>query len=289
MTTMEQMQANMLAMERKMQQMEAFAAIKSQSAKPDGDMTLDVMAVSLKLPSFYEDRPEAWFYYAESQFRLRKIVDDQTQFDHIYQSLNTKQAARVESIIVNMPKTGKVLALREKLIKAFGRTQYEKDDELLNHGPLGDMTASEFVSKIETLNKDPATFLRAFVLNKLPAEVRGMLANTEYDSLSDLAEAADRVMKAKKKTVNVISHDRDEDGEIDYVGSRGGRGGQARGRARGSSTTRPAPGASRGRGSCFFHDKHGPAAFKCEGNGCVWASTPLAVNPARSGNAPAGR
>ena len=283
MTTMEEMRASMEAMERKMRLMEQQS--KTGAVMGSG-VTGDIMAVSLKLPLFYEDRPEQWFYYAESQFRLKKIVDDQTQFDHIYQSLNTKQAARVESLVINMPKTGKVIQLKEKLLKAFGRTQFEKDDELLNHGPLGDMTATEFVAKIESLNRDPATFLRAFFINKLPAEVRGTLANTEFETLADLAEAADKVMKAKKKTVNVIKETETE-GEIDAVGARGGRFG-SRGRGQRGSTRPASSGEQRGRGSCFYHDKHGPAAFKCEGNGCVWASQPLAANP-RSGNATAGR
>ena len=258
---MEQMKADLEAMERKMRQMEQLASLKTDYGA--SSTTMDVMAVSLKLPSFYEDRPESWFYYAESQFRLKKITDDQTQFDHIYQSLSTKQAARVESIVANMPKTGKVMALKEKLLRAFGRAQLEKDEEILNHGPLGDMTTAEFVAKIETLNKDPATFLRAFVINKLPADVRGVLANSEFTELSDLAEAADKVMKARKKTVNVIYQE--QESEIDAVSFRG-RGGQPRGRGRGTSSSRP-PGQATKKAACYFHDKHGPAAFKCEGNG----------------------
>ena len=183
-----------------------------------------------------------------------------------------------------MPKTGKVIKLKEKLLKAFGRTQFKKDDELLNHRPLGDMTATEFAAKIESLNRDPATFLRAFFINKLPSEVRGTLANTDFDTLADLTEAADKVMKTKKKTVNVIK-EAETEGEINAVGTRGGRFG-SRGRGQRGSA-RPASNG-RGRGSCFYHDKHGPAAFKCKGNGCVWVSQPLVSNP-RSGNATAGR
>ena len=88
------------------------------------------------------------------------IKEDQTQFDNQYQSLNTKQAARVESLMRNMPKTGKVIALKERLLKAFGQTQFEKDCEILEHGPLGDMSATELAYKIDNLNVDPAIFSR---------------------------------------------------------------------------------------------------------------------------------
>ena len=67
------MQANMEAMEQKMRQMEQLASLKTDTGASSSATMMDVMAVSLKLPSFYEERPESWFYYAESQFRLKKL------------------------------------------------------------------------------------------------------------------------------------------------------------------------------------------------------------------------
>ena len=175
-----------------------------------------------------------------------------------------------------MPKTGKVMALKAMLLRHYGRTQYEKGDELLQHGPLGDMTVLDFVGKVRVLNKDPATFLKAFVLNKIPANVRGTLANTEFDSLEDLAVAADKVLKAEQKTLNVIRRAEEDVEEIDAV--------QRIGKSKPQRTAKTKEGKS---GACFYHDKFGPKAFKCEGSGCVWENTPLAPKP--SGNGTAGR
>ena len=124
MTTMEDLRQQLAAMESKMLLMQT--AKTSTVIEP-----VEVNAVALKLPTFYEDRPERWFHYAECQFRLRKITEDQTQFDHMYQCLTEKQSAKVESLLDNMPKTGKVMALKALLLRHYGRTQYEKDDELL--------------------------------------------------------------------------------------------------------------------------------------------------------------
>ena len=257
-------------LEQKLKLMEASIPTKTATVMPN---MAEVMSVALKLPMFYEDRPEMWFYFAESQFSLRKIVDDQTQFDHIWQSLTTAQGVRCESLMISLPKTGKVIALKEKLLTVFG-TQYKKDNELLNHCPLGDCTVLEFVGKMESLNKDPATFMKAFLLNKLPSDVRGMLSNTEFSSLTELAIAADKVIKAQqvKKTVNVI----ETEGEVDAVG-RGPK--NAKPQAK-TGKTRLNPGQ---KGTCFYHEKHGPNAFKCKGGGCVWADTPLAAKPAGNG------
>ena len=288
-----ELQETVKALESKMKLMElqngAGGPSKTAGVMPGMGMS-EVMSVALKLPLFYEDRPEMWFYFAESQFRLRKITEDQTQFDHIWQSLSTAQASRVESLMMNPPKSDKVGALKKKLLTIFGRTQYEKDNDLLSHGPLGDMTVLEFVGKIESLNKDPATFLHAFLLNKLPSDVRSMLANTEFASMTELALAADKIIKAQKtKSINKVESkvkfpEPEESGEIDAVGKFTGKGRQTSSSGKSGQKTRLAPGQ---KGTCFYHEKHGPKAFKCEGGGCVWAHTPLAAAP--SGNGPAGR
>ena len=82
-----ELQETVKALESKMKLMElqngAGGPSKTAGVMPGMGMS-EVMSVALKLPLFYEDRPEMWFYFAESQFRLRKITEDQTQFDHIW-------------------------------------------------------------------------------------------------------------------------------------------------------------------------------------------------------------
>ena len=276
MASVEDLQETVKALEAKMKLMELQSVGKTASVMTPG--VADVMSVALKLPMFYEDRPE-----------IRKITEDQTKFDHIWQSLTTAQASRVESLMMNPPKSDKVGALKSKLLTIFGRTQYEKDNDLLCHGPLGDTTVLEFVGKIESLNKDPATFLHAFLLNKLPSDVRSMLANTEFGSMTELALAADKIIKAQKtkqqSAINKVETKdearSDEMGEVDAVGKFSGKGRQATSSKAGNKT-RLAPGQ---KGTCFYHEKHGPKAFKCEGGGCVWAHIPLAAAPSGNGNA----
>ena len=121
-----------------------------------------------------------------------------------------------------------------------------------------------------------------------------MLANTEFKSLEELAIAADKVIQAQKtrsKTANVVeTRPEGDQGEVDAVGARKGPGAVRKGgQGKSNGKTRLATGQ---KGSCFYHDKHGPAAFKCEGGGCVWSHIPLAAPPSSSsgaGNSTAGR
>ena len=153
MSNVEELQEVVRTLEAKMKLMELHQ--NTSGTKTAGVMDpMEVMAVALKLPMFYEDRPETWFYFVEGQFRLRHIKDDQTKFDHIWQSLTAAQSARVESLMINPPPLGKrTEALKNKILKIFGRSQYKKDNDLLCHGPLGDSTVLEFMGKMQTLKK----------------------------------------------------------------------------------------------------------------------------------------
>ena len=62
--SVEQLQETVKALESKMKLMELQGAgVMTGTVMPG---MADVMSVALKLPMFYEDRPEMWFYFAES-------------------------------------------------------------------------------------------------------------------------------------------------------------------------------------------------------------------------------
>ena len=253
-----------------------------------------VRSVSIKLPPFSETNPELWFSKAESQFKVKGITSDTTKFHHLYALMTEKAANEIEAVLLNPPKTGKVEAMRTKLVRKFGRSQHDKNTELLNTRTLGDLKPSEMWSKFQRLNKDPSnatsSFVRSYLVNMYPPEVRGALANMKFEDNDEMVEAADRYMEnAKKRPGDVFAVQAEETGQdftdqVDAI-SRGPRGrGQAKA-SRGQPGHKPT-GSSESR-TCFFHDRHGPAAFKCNGPPCPFASAPLASKP--SGNATAGR
>ena len=141
------------------------------------------------------------------------------------------------------------------------------------------------------MNSDPATFFKAFIISQFTPEVRTAIANMEFDNLVDMGVAADKALEAAKAkpAVNAIATeiiedwDEDQPAEVNAVG-RGysrGRGGPGRGASRGGQGQKTG-----GKGkTCFFHDRHGLAAFKCDGAPCPFASAPLA----KAGNSTAGR
>lgn len=166
----------------------------------------EVSAVAIKLPPFWTTQPEVWFVQCEAQFTLRNVSSQETKFAYIIAALDSSTSAEVASIIIHPPEENKYDALKKELIKAFGKTQEDKDALLLNLSGLGDRTPSALLRHMKALNSDPKTLFRALFLSQLPAEVRRVLSINTTDTLEVLADEADRIMAAGKafSAINAI-------------------------------------------------------------------------------------
>ena len=102
--------------------------------------TTGIQAVAVKLPEFWIDDPEIWFLRAEAQFRSKSIIVDQTKFDYVITALDNRAAAEVKAVLLNPPEQGKYNALKTALLNAFGKSQLQKDAELLNISGLRILT-----------------------------------------------------------------------------------------------------------------------------------------------------
>ena len=214
-----------------------------------------IQAASLKLPDFWTDKPEVWFARVESQFGTKGITVDKTKFDYVVSSLDNSTAGEVESILTAPPDDNKYDALKTALLAAFGKTQAQKDSELLSIAGLGDMKPSALLRRLQSLNSDPTTLFRAHFLALLPSEVRSVLAGREIPDISDLAKAADRIIEAKGFDSHVAPiavqafrnkrqpPTRQGGGDIEH-----------------SSTSGNKDGAH----ICFYHIRYGKAARRCQ-------------------------
>ena len=95
------------------------------------------------------------------------------------------------------------IKIRDALIKAFGRTQVEKDQELLNLNGLGDKKPSELLQHMKNLNADPNTLFKALFLTQLPPDVRRILATSSKTDIDELATEADRITEVARLTQDV--------------------------------------------------------------------------------------
>ena len=160
-----------------------------------------VNATAVRLPPFWSGNPQVWFRQVESVFALRnpQITVQQTKFNYVIQALDNITADRVQNIILSPP-DNPYDELKTALVRAFGKTQPEKDQELLNLNGMGDKKPSELLQHMRNLNVDPETLFKALFLAQLPSEVRRILASSEKTEIEDLALQADRITEASRLT-----------------------------------------------------------------------------------------
>ena len=72
-------------------------------------------------------------------------------------SLDNSTAAEVKAVLLHPPAANKYDAIKEALLGAFGKTQAQKDAELLNISGLGVQTPSALLRKLESLNNNVET------------------------------------------------------------------------------------------------------------------------------------
>ena len=172
----------------------AALATALQGLRPE---SATVNAAAVKLPPFWSGNPEVWFKQVESVFATRKITVQQTKFDYVVQALDNSTAEKVQSVILSPPEDP-YNTLRATLIEIFGKTQAQKDQEILNINGLGDKKPSELLQHIQNLNADPKTLVKALFLAQLPPEVRQILALSDKTDIKELAREADRIMEVSR-------------------------------------------------------------------------------------------
>ena len=143
----------------------------------------NISAVSLKLPEFWTTSPEVWFARVEVQFGTKNISTDQTKYDYIVSALDVKTAEEVQDILVNPPDANKYSVLKRALLKAFGKSQAQRDNELLNLNGLGDRKPTALLRKINALNDGPQSLKRALFLSNLPTDIRSILTGQDFGDI----------------------------------------------------------------------------------------------------------
>ncbi len=100
-------------------------------------------AVALRLLGFWEAHAMVWFAQANTQFALRGITADETRYNHVVSALSASTAACVLSCLQDPPLTGKYETLKNLLLGAFGLSEEERAQQLLDLPDLGEACPSE--------------------------------------------------------------------------------------------------------------------------------------------------
>lgn len=157
-----------------------------------------VQRVAVKLPPFWSDKPSLWFAQADSQFTLSDITNEVTKFHWVVSQLDTRIALEVEDIITNPPAFKPYTFLRTKLIERLSASEEHRVRQLLSEEELGDRKPSQFLRHLRSLAGATVVqdnLLCQLWLQRLPSNVRAILATQSELALDKLAELADKIIE----------------------------------------------------------------------------------------------
>ena len=226
-----------------------------------------VSQVSIKLPEFWTDEPDLWFMQAEAQFALYKppIVLQRTMFYHVISKIPAAVSREVKPFIKTPAWASAYDDLKAQLIKIYTPTKWQKADALLNHPGIGDRRPTALWNSMLAQLPDgepPGVLFQAMFLARLPAEIRAHLVARDFSTPLLMAEHADRLWDTRQTaTVAAVAVDQDFE-DLPGVAKVTARPDRSPSSSRRPPTpARPTPTP---RGLCFYHNRFGSDAQKCE-------------------------
>lgn len=159
----------------------------------------EVSRVSVKIPPFWSEKPEIWFYQVEAQFSICGITAEETKFNYLVSQLEPKFVESLWDIISDNSQT-KYTAAKERLLNTFKESENKRLQRLLTGIDLGDNKPSQLLQKMRNLATDGISnkVLKTLFLQKMPDSVRNILIVSDED-IEKLALMADRIVEMQPK------------------------------------------------------------------------------------------
>lgn len=155
--------------------------------------TTEVNKVSVKIPPFWCDRPEVWFFQVEAQFQISGITADATKFNYIVAQLEPKYVENIWDIVTGTSQQ-KYADAKKRLLELFQESETNRLKKLLTGMEIGDMKPSQFLQKLKAVATSNVSdsLLKTLWLQKLPDYMRNVIL-VSNEELPKLAVMADKI------------------------------------------------------------------------------------------------
>ena len=243
-----------------------------------------VAAVSIKLPAFWPSDPQLWFAQVQAQFSTRGITNQKTMFDYVIASLSPEVAAEICDLILAPPDETPYDVLKQQLVKRTAASEQKRLQQLFSAEELGDRKPTQLlVRRLQQLAGDTpgadGAFLRELFLQRLPTNVRMVLASTRGDTpIDELTQLADKIIEVAVPQVASVSvqpnHEPNCTTEIESLRAEIAslkqqinilKKASRRARSPHRRATSPAPPSPQSSdGICWYHKTYGDSAHKCQ-------------------------
>lgn len=279
----------------------------SAPALEDGSSQRTLLsAVQLRLPPFWNRNPRVWFRQIESQFLLHRITSQSARYHHVVTSIPSELAEAVDDIQDNPPEQDAYDKLKQAILDRTMESEGSRLRQILTSEELGDRRPTQLLHKMRQLLGDRSSeahsnLVRELFIQRLPPNIRMILASAATMPLNNLAELADRIVEHAVPTISNFatrtslapnpSNDSRLQELTEVVHALQLHCRDRRVSPRRSATRRRSPSANRSmrgdrdaahesydsleRGHCWYHRRFGASATKCT-RPCTWPGNDLA-------------
>ena len=133
-----------------------------------------VGSLTVKLPTFWADKPEAWFIQAEANFRARRITSQLTKFNLVVVALDADTIDGVLDLLEKTPNEESYEQLKERLVQSFKISTVDKIKRALEVPPVADENPVRLADKLMALTREASSedVMKTVFMLKLPDGVR---------------------------------------------------------------------------------------------------------------------
>jgi hypothetical protein len=235
---------------------------------------------SVTLPRFWSASPAGWFRSVEAQFMVRNVTSPLDRYYLVLAALNEEQVDKVMAVTEEEPTEESYERIKAALVSSHSLTPFQQVDRLVNMEGLNGRKPSELLSAMDKLKpKDANSFYAYHFLQRMPREVRLLLAKKDLSDMRALAAEADDLMALHQPQAHDAvaavqpAAQAEATGEDDTVAAVGGRpaakkkqkkkgGKKQRNRSSSPSIVEKSP-------LCWAHIRYGDKAYSCT-KPCAW-------------------
>jgi hypothetical protein len=165
--------------------------------EPTNNSTASV-GLSTEAPAFAPPMAGSrWFTMAEAQFMLRRVTSGVDRYCHVLTTLPCSSYRLISHLVEDIPSEESYTVLKEALMQAHQLSDYQRVELLSKVEPLGSRKPSDLLAAMIELcprqHLDSPFFLY-FFLQRLPREIRVLLAEEDPKDVRRIAEKADRLV-----------------------------------------------------------------------------------------------
>ncbi|XP_046142173.1 uncharacterized protein LOC123987898 [Osmia bicornis bicornis] len=157
-------------------------------------MAVEANKVSIKIPPFWPEKPEIWFYQVEAQFEINGITTELTKFNYLVSQLEPKYIEDIWDLVNDKNATNKYTTAKERLLSVFRECENRRIKRLVTGIELGDVRPSQLLQKMRSLATEDISdkVLGTLWLDKMPDYIKNILLVLD-ESLVKLASMADKI------------------------------------------------------------------------------------------------